>query len=231
MRAITLSRKFSTRVQQTANVKVCAAMFGIGSNEEIDVVLYDNLTVNVGAGRILYITGDSGAGKSCLLRDIEVKVCAEAGQHGLQQVAMNGIALLEEKPLVDQFGDWSIKEILELLNYVGISEAFVFLRNPQQLSDGQRYRFMLARAIYNAKVNVAPGNTPVIFIDEFLAFLDRETARNVAYQVRRVATKHGLCFVLATTHLDIEADLRPNTRILLQLNLPPQIKHTPLAGV
>lgn len=220
------TRAFDTRVEPTENVLDCASMFGIGVDEDIKITLYEDLPIAFGPGRVIYITGDSGAGKSCLLRDIASKLTEHPGFTVIDTV---DVMDLPNVPLVDQFGDWDIKQIGELLAYVGIAEAFVYLRKPRELSDGQRYRFMLAKMIHDA--TDAGDVVPVICIDEYLAFLDRETAKNVAYQTRRVATKHRMCFCVATTHEDIRGDLQPNLAITMRLNLEPEIAKTALAGI
>lgn len=221
---LTFSRAFSTKVDPTENVKACAAMFGLGVDEEINLVLYQDLKLRFGRGTITYITGDSGAGKSCLLRDISARLMSRQDCH---------IFLMGDdfptKPLIDQFPGWSLQAIGELLASVGISEPFVYLRSPNQLSDGQKYRYALACMIYGALTRAA-GKLPVICIDEFLAFLDRETARNVAYQVRRAATKHGLCVIVATTHADIAKDLQANATVTMRLAVPPELKRKPFAS-
>jgi ABC-type ATPase with predicted acetyltransferase domain len=227
VKTFSFTKRFGTRVEPTDNVKACASMFGIGVDESIDIVLYEDLELKLGRGRVIYITGDSGAGKSCLLRDISA---ASAEDAGFTLISHPDLDALPAKPLVDQFDDMGLIEITELLNYVGIAEAFVYLRKPQELSDGQRYRFLLALLIWEAH-RAPDGTQPVICVDEFLALLDRETARAIAYQVRRVANKYGICFCVATTHEDIRTDLQANTAITMRLNLKPEVKRTALAGV
>jgi ABC-type ATPase with predicted acetyltransferase domain len=221
-----LSRSFTTRVEPTQNVLACASAFGIGVDEEQTISLYQDLDVRLGRSRILYVTGDSGAGKSCLLRDIAENLATVDGY----EVVRWDEAYDKTIPVIDQFDGMDIKEVSAMLAYVGIAEPFVYLRRPQELSDGQRYRFMLAKLIHAAN-RLPNGVQPVILVDEFLALLDRETARNVAYQVRRVSSKFGHCFVVATTHADIADDLRANTTITLRLNIAPKISRRPLAGV
>ncbi|MDT4848075.1 hypothetical protein FQZ97_821570 [compost metagenome] len=70
------------------------------------------------------------------------------------------------------------------------------------MSDGQRYRFRLAKIIESgAQVWVA---------DEFLAVLDRVTAKVIAFNLAKVARKVGATLIVATTHTDMVNDLAPN---------------------
>lgn len=213
-----LTRSYSSRCEPTANVLAMAAAFGLGVDEAIRVDLYRDLPVTLGPGRIIYITGESGAGKSSLMRDLKGQVMGHP-----VMMAFGVTNEPDDKPLVDQFGDMPLKDVGELLAAVGISEAFVMLRKPAELSDGQRYRFMLARLIHLARWG-SEGRLPVVFADEFGATLDRLTARNVAYQTRRVASKHGICFVVATTHTDLAEDLQADLTITMRLNQPPRVK-------
>lgn len=215
MKIYSLTRKFSSKVAATQNVVACASMFGIGVDEDIDITLYERLEVRLGPGRLIYITGDSGAGKSCLLADLHEKCKDDFNAVTSLNIGNNAV------PLVDQFDGLGLKETLELLNYVGIADAWVYLRAPMQLSDGQRYRFGLAKAIHAAMQS--KDRTSVVFMDEFLAVLDRQVAKVVAYKTRQIAKRHGIAFVVATTHSDIENDLQPNTTITLRLNETPKL--------
>jgi len=78
------------------------------------------------------------------------------------------------------------------------------------LSEGQKYRFRLAKALASGK--------QIIFADEFCSNLDRITATVIAYQIRKFATRHKVAFVLASGHEDILADLRPDVVIVKHLN-------------
>ena len=79
------------------------------------------------------------------------------------------------------------------------------MRKPAELSDGQRYRFRLAKAIETgADVWVA---------DEFLAVLDRTAAKVIAFSVQKAARRAGATVIVATTHTDMVPDLHPNLKI------------------
>ena len=84
----------------------------------------------------------------------------------------------------------------------GLSDAYLYIRKPSELSDGQRYRFRLAKLLEsNAEVWVA---------DEFGAVLDRITAKVVANNFQKVARAHGRIGIVATTHTDLVEELAPN---------------------
>ena len=49
-----------------------------------------------------------------------------------------------------------------------------------------------------------------VLADEFCAVLDRTLAKVLAFNVRKLATRTGVGFLLATTHDDLIADLNPD---------------------
>ncbi len=102
------------------------------------------------------------------------------------------------------------KEALQLLAMCGLGEAPLLLRTPQELSEGQRYRFSLALA-----VSMKPQ---WIVADEFTAVLDRTTAKVIAYNVRRIADRYGVGFLLATAQGDVEADLSTDLCVTCDLD-------------
>ena len=113
------------------------------------------------------------------------------------------VALLD-KPLIDQIGQ-STQEALTYLSIAGLNDAYLFIRKPSELSDGQRYRFRLAKLVESgAKVWIA---------DEFLAVLDRTTAKVIAFNLQKVARKVGATVLVATTHSDMVEDLAPDITI------------------
>ena len=99
--------------------------------------------------------------------------------------------------LIDQLGE--VKDGVKFASMAGLAEAQLFLRSYQELSDGQRYRFRIAKALAEgAKVLVA---------DEFSATLDRITAKTIAFNLRKLVTRDNLILAVATTHTDIIEDL------------------------
>jgi ABC-type ATPase with predicted acetyltransferase domain len=194
----TINRSFETGVDRTDRVLEVAESFGIGLSDK-KFVIYENLEVEVEQGDVIYLTGQSGSGKSLLLRDLSAQMSAV----GLQVANIDEVPLLDCS-LVDQIGA-TTKDALELMNQAGLNDAYLWIRKPKELSDGQRYRFRLAKLIESkAQVWVA---------DEFAAVLDRETAKVVAFNMSRTARNHGATLLVATTHTDLTEYLGANVRV------------------
>lgn len=193
-RTYTIDTRFQTRVERSARVLEIAEAFGIGL-EDKEFVVFDNLQLEIADGDVVYITGQSGGGKSVLLRELRRQM-----EERLTVVNLDEI-VFADKPLIEQIGT-DTNDAIRLLAIAGINDAYLYVRKPQELSDGQRYRFRLAKAIETgAKVWVA---------DEFLAVLDRTSAKVIAFSMQKAARRAGATLMVATTHTDMVADLFPD---------------------
>jgi ABC-type ATPase with predicted acetyltransferase domain len=196
---VTLNKSFQSRTQRSERVIKVAEAFGLGL-EDREFTVLDNVEFDVADGDVIYINGQSGAGKSVLLRELS-NTLAAAGK----KVSNIDEVSFEDKPLIDQIGSDSMAEAIRLLSIAGLSDAYLYIRNPAELSDGQRYRFRLAKLIEeNADVWVA---------DEFGAVLDRTTAKIVAWNLAKTARAYGKTLIVATTHTDLRAELAPSLAI------------------
>lgn len=192
MEPITIRYTFRPRQRSLITGQV-ADLFGL-SAEEPPHVIGDNVQLGIRPGDLVLFTGPSGSGKSSLLR--------AAGQQ-LQAVDAASIAL-PDRPLVDCLNG-PVETRLDRLAACGLSEARLLLRTPDELSDGQRYRFRLAYSL--DKVGPQGG---FLAADEFCAQLDRTLAKVLAFNVRKLCTRAGVGFLLATTHDDLLEDLNPD---------------------
>lgn len=198
MEPIVLNREFNTRPQKDPRVLEVAESFGLGLSDK-KFVVYKDLSVPLVEGDIVYITGQSGSGKSLALRDM----AAELAARGMQVGNIDAVQL-QNCALVSQIGG-DTQEALNLMNQAGLNDAYLWVRTPDELSDGQKYRFRLAKLIESgAQVWVA---------DEFGAVLDRETAKIVAFNISRAARKAGAILIVATTHSDLVEYLAPTLTI------------------
>ena len=193
-----INKRFDTRVERSARVLEVAEAFGLGLSDK-EFVVFDELELEVPQGSVVYITGQSGSGKSLLLRELEKQM----GERGYKIANLDKVELLD-KPLIDQIGE-TMTEGLKFLSIAGLNDAYLYIRKPDELSDGQRYRFKLAKAIESgANVWVA---------DEFLAVLDRVAARVISYTLQKAARSQGATLIVATTHTDMVRDLYPSIYI------------------
>jgi ABC-type ATPase with predicted acetyltransferase domain len=126
-----------------------AEMFGIGLDESYEVTLYENLRVDVRPGDVVYVTGPSGCGKSVLLTRLAVAL----GQAwpGARIVDLAAMDLPPDRTVIDLMQP-PLARALQVLSAAGLADAFLLLRTPQELSDGQRWRLRLALAIQECRV-------------------------------------------------------------------------------
>ncbi len=193
MTIYTINKSFQSTVVRSRRVLEVAEGFGLGL-EGKEFVVYKDLKVEVNQGDVVYITGQSGSGKSLLLKELAKLIALE------QDVADIDKVELLEVPLIDQIGE-STDDAVRILNMAGLADAYLLIRKPSELSDGQRYRFRIAKLMESkARVWVA---------DEFGAVLDRVTAKVVAFNLRKFAAKVGATVIVATTHKDLRDELAP----------------------
>jgi ABC-type ATPase with predicted acetyltransferase domain len=206
--------RFNSSVERTPRVLEIAEGFGLGlSNKEF--VIYDNLELEVRQGDVVYATGQSGSGKSLVLRELSRQMEAA----GLAVADLNKLEL-PETPVIEIVGE-TTTEAADILAKAGISDAWIYIRKPSELSDGQRYRLKLAMLMaQKADVWVA---------DEFGAVLDRVTARCVAFNMQKVARRLGKTLIVATTHTDLKDDLAPSLTITKRFRQRVDIEHAPAA--
>lgn len=173
-----------------------AEAFGLGIDEAQKFKVLD-AELMIGPRDIVYITGDSGSGKSVLLRAIRADLGKEA-------IDLSEVAVDMDKPLIETVGA-TVEEGLELLSKVGLNDAFLFLRTYSQLSDGQKYRYRIAKLI--------EGGRQWWLMDEFAACLDRDTAKIIAFNLQKIARQQCKAVLAATTHIDLLEDLNPAVHI------------------
>jgi len=189
--------------EPTERVVGVAEAFGLGLDKWEKFVVYDNVELKIGPTDIVYITGDSGSGKSVLLKALEKDIREEMGQTCIN-IADVEKQIVHDKPLVETVGK-TLEEALELLSRVGLNDAFLFLRTYDQLSDGQKYRYKIAKMI--------ESGAQFWILDEFAATLDRDTAKIVAYNLQKLARQQRKAVLAATTHTDLFEDLNPSVHI------------------
>jgi len=193
---------YRTATEITPRTIAVSEAFGMGVDQEQKFVVYDNVELKIGPKDIVLITGESGSGKSVLLRTLEKDIRDNLELGGVINIA--DVDVDQDKPLIDTVGK-TVEEGLELLSRVGLNDAFLFVRRYRELSDGQKYRYRIAKLI--------ESGAQWWILDEFAATLDRDTAKIVAFNLQKQARMCRKGVLAATTHTDLFQDLAPSVHI------------------
>jgi len=172
-----------------------------------DRAALDRLDALAGAS-VALVSGPSGSGKSTLVRALRERLQARGERVEVLDAAAGARSM---RPVIEFVGG-PLGVAMGALARAGLGEAALLARPVACLSEGERWRLALARAIASAEV---AGGAWVI-ADEFCAPLDRATAQSVAIGVRRWARGHaGVRVLCATAHEDMARLLRPDVLVRL----------------
>jgi ABC-type ATPase with predicted acetyltransferase domain len=209
--------QLESKLMRTRATRRIQEAFGI-NNEMMRTTLFSNLSFKAAPGQIVLLCGPSGAGKSTLLR---VLCNALAGRIGSKQFQGKvecsprlGVAVLRElsnkQPLISALGPKRlVDDALHALNLSGLAEAHLYVKRFRDLSNGQRYRAMIARLI--------ASGAGVWLADEFCATLDPITANIVARNLRRCVNEFQVRVVVAAANWSEFIDeLKPDVVVHLR---------------
>jgi iron complex transport system ATP-binding protein len=195
---------------------------GYQSGRSKNVVL-DGLNVSVRGGELVCLLGTNGTGKSTLLRTLSRVQPALAGSvkvngDDLRQLSQIDLArrlgiVLTERPMV---GALTARRLVELGRYPywdwsgrmrsqdhdvvtwaieAVGAAHLASRDCMSLSDGERQRFMIARALAQ--------EPSILLLDEPTAFLDVPSRVELMGLLRRLAREEQLAIVVSTHDLEL----------------------------
>ena len=186
-------------------------------------VVLDRMNLSVRPGELVCLLGINGAGKSTLLRTISRIQPALSGSVELDGVELGklsqidlarrlGVVLTERPPL----GALTARRVVELgrypyLNWSGkmeprdhdvvdwaihaVAAEYLADRDSSSLSDGERQRFMIARALAQEPA--------LLLLDEPTAFLDVPSRVQLMGLLRRLAREEQLAIVISTHDLEL----------------------------
>jgi ABC-type ATPase involved in cell division len=175
----TISKSFGWNGKITDKVAAVMRMFGLTLDGLRERGAGHRCTVEINPGDIVYITGPSGSGKSVLLKELEGRFAAG------ERVNIDDIELPADKTVIDCM-EGDLLGGLKMLSRAGLNDVFCVLNQPVNLSEGEKYRFQLGKAMASGR--------KCVFADEFCSNLDGVTAAVTAYNVRRFAKQAGVTF-------------------------------------
>jgi ABC-type ATPase involved in cell division/GNAT superfamily N-acetyltransferase len=132
---------------------------------------------------IVLIVGTSGSGKSTILRSL-----------GHTQV----VSVNPGSTVIENFSTAERGE--ELLLAAGLRSIPAWFRSPSTLSNGEYHRFEMALAL----------DQGIQCVDEFTSVVDRDTAKALAYSVRKYHDQNPGVLYIASCHRDIVDWLDPD---------------------
>lgn len=136
------------------------------------------------------IVGRSGSGKSTIAREMfgDALVCDYQYTH--------------ESILDDMPQDASVAEITAALSSVGFASPPSWLKSYSMLSNGEKMRCDLARAILEKR--------ELFVFDEFTSVVDRSVAKIGSLAMQKTIRRQGRKFIAVSCHNDIEEWLMPD---------------------
>jgi ABC-type ATPase involved in cell division/GNAT superfamily N-acetyltransferase len=181
----------SVDIERSARVLQTMGIFDVPERKTAAVEYHFEVPLHERPWQVGLIVGPSGAGKSTVARHL----FADALREGYEW--RRGAAI------VDNFGDRAIKDIVGALSSVGLSSPPAWLKPFEVLSNGERFRVNLARAILD--------DAKTVCIDEFTSVVDRQVARVGAHAVAKaVRAINGKRLVAVTCHEDVLDWLQPD---------------------
>ena len=206
-----IDKSFKVKTEVTDRTIKVGEAFGVGVDDEQTHQVFKDFKVEVKPGDIVYITGESGSGKSTLLRLLAEALNVHGQRTYLNNSEQFGEVVVDsqldinpDEVLVEGVGS-DVNDALKALSLAGLNDAFLFVRRFKELSDGQKYRYKIAKML--------ASSAGVWVLDEFAAALDRETAKIVAFSLQKTARRNGKTVIVATTHQDLFEDLAPSVSI------------------
>lgn len=195
--------------------------------------ILENFVMDMPQGEIVAILGQSGSGKTTVLRVIAGLQCAQSGEVHLNKACVlcegrclvppqkRGIGMVfqdyalfphmtVQQNITFGIADWSKKDqqnrLNELLDLVRLPKEMA-KRYPHELSGGQQQRVALARALAPR-----PG---LILLDEPFSSLDSSTRYPLVLEMKSVLKSEGVSAILVT-HDPKEAELMADRIGLLE---------------
>lgn len=186
----------------------------------------DNVSLTVNEGEVFGIVGYSGAGKSSLLRCMNLLERPTSGEirvdgldltklkgEGLRQARLKigmifqHFYLISQKTVGENVGfalkaaklpkDQIAKRVDELLKMVGLTDKRDVY--PAQLSGGQKQRVGIARALAN--------NPSVLLCDEATSALDPNTTLSILRLLKKINRELNITIVLITHEMNVVKEI------------------------
>lgn len=188
-----INHSVTTKIQDTFRVNQLKSIFDLSIQDklthqwEIDFP-YDEID----DWKIGLILGPSGSGKTTLAK------------HIFKTNVISGYGWPKDKTIIDGFPEGQkTSDIVHILNSVGFSSPPSWLKPFRVLSNGEKFRATLARAIIE-------NQEKLFVIDEFTSVVDRTVAKIGSHAVSKSVRKSNGQMIAVSCHYDIADWLEPD---------------------
>ena len=186
-------------------------------------ILIDNITLSVEQGTITVLIGPNGSGKSTILKTItknlkEISGVSYIGNKAIKEwnhqefakkvsvvwtdkikpelMTCNDVVAAGRYPYTGRLGilsEMDREEVRSAMELIGISHLAECDFNA--LSDGQKQRVMIARAVCQ--------RTPVLILDEPTSYLDIRYKAELFYLLKKLAKERGTTIILSVHEMEL----------------------------
>jgi len=189
MQSINIVRQ--QNIKRSARVSQLEGMFDIPMSKRSAESWTVNLPIDEKPWNIGLIVGPSGCGKTTIINEL------------FSGNIYNEFPWDHEASILDGFPkEMGIKDIAEILNSVGFSSPPSWFKPYHVLSNGEKFRVNVARALAESK--------DVCVIDEFTSVVDRTVGQIGSFAVSKTVRRQNKKFIAVSCHYDIEEWLQPD---------------------
>ncbi len=225
-------------MKQTTYLTAKQLSLGYRQGKELSVIL-EGLNLQVQSSQLIGLIGENGAGKSTLLKSIMGMIPVLQGNLKIMDKDIHSLSPRKKARLIayveasanlpgnlrvhevvaygrypyssllgkpDQKAKTKMREAMKQMNVLQFAD-----RQLYQLSDGEKQRCMIARAIAQ--------DTPVIMLDEPAAHLDIANRYELMRMLRRLAEEQGKSIIMSSHDLDIVLNFTDKIWLIHQKNI------------
>ena len=180
----------TAKVKQSFRTESVKGQFDLHIENEVKEQFHGNIAIENRDWQVGCIVGASGSGKSTIAREMFENFY-------INNYEYDGNAVIDNMP-----EHLTVEEIQRCFNSVGFATIWSWLKPYHVLSNGERMRVDLARAILSS-------NDMIVF-DEFTSVVDRTVAKTASAAVNKAIRKTDKKFIAVGCHRDIIEWLEPD---------------------
>jgi len=179
-----------SNLNKTFRTQSVIGQFDLQIDTDVKEQFVGNIAIENKNWQVGIIVGSSGSGKSTIAKEL------------FSNYYINNYEYDNNAVIDNMSSDLTVQQITSMFNSVGFATVWSWLKPYSVLSNGERMRVDLARAILS--------NSDTIVFDEFTSVVDRTVAKTASYAISRAIRKTNKKFIAVSCHRDIVEWLEPD---------------------